>query len=101
MWLEWEPDPEDPYAEASAPLLWCYGWTMAKDQLATALFRFGFADDLGAGWRLADDLDLRHTYICTEDGSGDERTFYECLPSESSDPRPVTFATRPRDESGT
>lgn len=91
MWQEWEPDPEAEMPEGPAPALWCHGWTVSKDALAQAFFRFGFADDLGAGWRLAERTDLRHTYVCTEDGSGDERTLFECS-AEGSDPRAVTFA---------
>ncbi len=92
MWYEWEPDPE---VEASgpAPTLWCDGWVVGKDALALAFFRFGFADDLGGGWRLAESHDLRHTYICTEEGQGDERTLFECDRS-GADPRPVTFAMK-------
>jgi len=90
VWAEWEPDPELE-AEGPAPALWCHGWAVEKDGLAQAFYRFGFAPDLGAGWRLAERTDLRHTYLCTEDGSGDERTFFECADA-GSDPHPVTFA---------
>ncbi len=93
MWQEWEPDPESEDEGSGAVLLWCNGWVVSKDALVLALFRLGFADNLGAAWRLVDDIDLRHTYVCTEDAAGDERTLYECLPSENTDPRAVTFAT--------
>jgi hypothetical protein len=92
MWNEWEPDPEAEMSEGPAPALWCDGWTTSKDALAVALFRFGFAPDMGAGWRLSEITELRHTYLCTEDSAGDERTLYECEPSEGNDPRAVTFA---------
>lgn len=90
VWQEWEPDPELD-AEGPAPLLWCHGWTPTKDGLAQAFYRFGFAPELGAAWQLAEMTDLRYTYLCTEDGEGDERTFFECA-RDGSDPRPVTFA---------
>lgn len=91
MWQEWEPDPEAEMPEGPAPALWCEGWTTSKDALVVAFFRFGFAADMGAAWRLLDVTDLRHTYVCTEEGEGDERTLYECL-SGGVDQRPVTFA---------
>lgn len=91
MWQEWEPDPELD-SEGPAPALWCHGWSSSKDGLAQAFYRFGFASDLGEAWRMVEDTDLIHTYVCTEDGSGDERTFFECS-LDGSDPRPVTFAT--------
>lgn len=78
--------------EGPAPVLWCRGWTISKDELAQAFYRLGFADSLAGGWQLAERSDLRHTYVCTEDGTGDERTFFECS-LDGSDPRPVTFAT--------
>jgi hypothetical protein len=91
MWHEWEPDPEAEMPEGPAPALWCNGWTTSKDALVVAFFRFGFAPDMGASWRLVERTELRHTYICTEDGEGDERTFFECG-IDGGDPRPVTFA---------
>lgn len=78
--------------EGSAPALWCHGWAVSKDALAQDFFRLGFAQDLGAGWRLAERTTLRHTYVCTEGGSGDERTLFECT-AAGVDPRAVTFAT--------
>ena len=92
MWQEWEPDPEAELPEGVAPALWCHGWTVSKDALAQAFYRLGFAQDLGGAWKLTERTELRHTYVCTEDGEGDERTLYECEISDGIDPIAVTFA---------
>lgn len=92
MWHEWEPDPEAEMPEGPVPVLWCRGWTTSKDALPQAFYRFGFADDLGGGWRLTERAELRHTYLCTEDGSGDERTLAECG-DDGVDPCAATLVT--------
>jgi hypothetical protein len=96
MWQEWEPDPEAEALESgSLPVLWCWGWTEDREQLAQALFRLGFCEFMGGAdgaWQNAERAELDHGWVCSEDGTGDERTLYELRSGATGvDPKPATF----------